>query len=67
MKKNKPFGLGFKVILEKAPDDLSEPFKRLPKALARAMRETYEDAAANVFHNAFKEEGKDNVRIFRET
>ncbi|MCD6310805.1 MAG: Mu-like prophage major head subunit gpT family protein [Candidatus Eremiobacteraeota bacterium] len=47
------FGLGFVVTFEMMQDDQYNIIKRLPKALGRAMRETYETAAANVFNRAF--------------
>ncbi|MCL5036898.1 MAG: Mu-like prophage major head subunit gpT family protein [Chloroflexi bacterium] len=47
------FGLGFVVTFEMLEDDQYNVIKRLPKALARAMRETYETAGANVFNRAF--------------
>ena len=47
------FGLGFVVTFEMMQDDEYNIIKRLPKALSRAMRETYETAGANVLNRAF--------------
>ncbi len=47
------FGLGFVITFEMMQDDQYNVIKRLPKALARAMRETYETAAVNVFNRAY--------------
>lgn len=47
------YGLGFRVERELWEDDLYGKIKRMPEALARSARATYEVVAADIFNNAF--------------
>ncbi len=50
---HKTYGLGFRVTREMWEDDLYAQMKKMPKALARSMRQTIEVDGANVFNRAF--------------
>jgi phage major head subunit gpT-like protein len=47
------YGLGFRVERELWEDDLYGKIKKMPQALARSARATYEVTAADLFNNAF--------------
>ena len=47
------YGIGFQVTSEMYDDDQYGKIKALPKALAKSVRDTIEQYAANIYNNAF--------------